>query len=76
MLLFQLYGIYLNDGRLRACHGRYLYPVVPFFLVALSVAVQRLRVPKWSLIVIVLLLSVMELEAFIVQVIPFYQGGV
>ncbi|MDD2466580.1 MAG: glycosyltransferase family 39 protein [Desulfobulbus sp.] len=76
VLLWTLYGIFLKDGWAHALHGRYLYPIVPFILVALGVAIQRLRIPGIVLIFFVTGLATMELEAFLLQVFPFYGGNV
>jgi len=76
ILLSQLYGIYVNEGRFGAIHGRYFYPVLPFLVMAVSVSVQRLYINKLSLVLLVFLLVLMEMESFIIQVLPFYEGGV
>ena len=72
VLLWQVYGIYLLDGRLRAIHGRYFYPVMPFMLAALAVSVYRLRIPGLLLAVLTAGLAIMELETFVLQALPFY----
>ena len=72
VLLWQVYGFYLLDGRLRAIHGRYFYPVMPFMLAALAVAVYRLRIPGLLLAVLTAGLAIMELETFVLQALPFY----
>ena len=72
VLMWQVYGIYLLDGRMRATHGRYFYPVVPFMLVALAVSVYRLRIPGLLLAVLTAGLAIMELETFVLQALPFY----
>ena len=76
VMMWQVYGIYLLDGRMRATHGRYFYPVVPFMLVALAVSVYRLRIPGLLLAVLTAGLAIMELETFVLQALPFYDSVV
>ena len=75
VLLWEVYGIYLKDGRLRATQGRYFYPIIPFFIAALSIVVKRFKIPAWLICGLVVALAVMELEVFVLQAIPFYLGG-
>jgi hypothetical protein len=72
VLMWQVYGFYLLDGRVRAAQGRYFYPVMPFMLAALAVAVYRLHIPGLLLAVLTAGLAIMELETFVLQALPFY----
>lgn len=74
-ILYQVYQLYILDGRLRGVQGRYFYPIVPLLLLCLSVAADRLRLPSWTVVLSVALLGFAELEAFLSQIIPFYAGG-
>ena len=75
IILYQVYGVYLVDGRLRAAHGRYFYPVIPILLLSISIAVLRLRVPAFFIAVVTLILAYVELETYLLQAIPFYLSG-
>ena len=75
VLLNEVYGLYLLSGRLRAIHGRYFYPVFPFFLAALSIVVHKLKIPVELVFSLVVILALLELDVFIWQTIPFYMGG-
>lgn len=72
VLFYELYGVYLLDGRLRATHGRYFYPVMPFILLSVAVAIKKIRFPKFILALLVVGLAVAEMHSFVVQAIPFY----
>lgn len=72
LLIWNLYNLYLLDGRLRAVHGRYFYPVVPFILAAIAISVKRMKISGLFLGSVVSILAIMELDAFILQALPFY----
>jgi hypothetical protein len=72
VLLLQIYQGYLLTGVPRGVQGRYLYPVMPLLLVALGVALQRLRVPYWLCLGLLVLLGLAFADAFIERVLPFY----
>lgn len=72
IMAWQIYVMYLLDGRLRATHGRYFYPIMPFLIVAFAIAVKRFNIPALIIAVSVVLLGIMELEAYVSQAIPFY----
>ena len=73
VLLYNVYEIYLSDGRMRATHGRYLYPVIPLMLICLTgIAAKRLRVPRWLFVLAAAALAYCELAAYLDQIIPFY----
>ena len=72
VLLYQVYTGFLQAGWLRGVQGRYFYPVLPLMLVALGLALQRLRVPTMLWAGVSLVLAVAFLNAFVTQVMPFY----
>lgn len=72
ILLHSLYEIYLLDGRMRATHGRYFYPVIPFILLSIAIALDKLKFPNILLAAIVVWLAIMEMQSFVIQAIPFY----
>jgi hypothetical protein len=76
ILLFQVYGAYLNHGWLRALHGRYFYPFIPFLLAAVAVMLVRFRIPAIVVCLVAILMALLELEAFLTQVIPFYYSRI
>jgi hypothetical protein len=69
------YELYLLDGRLRAIHGRYLYPVLPWLLLSLGVALAARPWGERLLLVAFPLLVLAETDAYINQVLPFIGGG-
>lgn len=76
VLSIQIYGIYLLDGRLRATHGRYLYPVMPWLLMSLCIALAARPWGERLLLIAFPLLVLAETDAYINQVLPFIGGGV
>jgi hypothetical protein len=72
ILLYEIYNIYLLDGRLRAAHGRYFYPVMPLLLLSVAIAIKKINIPLSILILFSTGLVVMELETCISQTLPFY----
>ena len=72
VLIYKLYLIYLNRGCLGAMHGRYFYPVIPSLLLFFSIALKRLKVPVSVIATCVFIMACMELEVFLLQVLPFY----
>ncbi|RWQ25278.1 glycosyltransferase family 39 protein [Mesorhizobium sp.] len=73
VLVEQIYSVSNVLGTLRATHGRYMYPVIPFLVLALGMLTKRFRILGVVSIVTVLLMSHFEIETFIVQVVPFYE---
>jgi hypothetical protein len=76
IVLYQVYGVYLWDGRLRATHGRYFFPVIPFLLLSIAISVKRLQISAVLIAIGAVTLAYMELETYILQAIPYYLGGV
>lgn len=75
VLLWKVYGFYVLDGRLRAIHGRYLFPLIPFMLAGLVVpALAALRWRVWPIVLVAMVLGATELHVFLDQVMPFYKG--
>jgi hypothetical protein len=72
VLLYQVYAGYLDAGWLRGVQGRYFYPVLPLMLLALGLALERLRVPTLLWLLVTGVLALAFLDAFVTQVIPFY----
>ena len=72
ILLYQIHQGFLINGWLRGVQGRYLYPVLPLLIVALAVALERIRVPTVFYLVVTAVLAMAFLDAFLGQVIPFY----
>jgi hypothetical protein len=72
VVLNQLYGIHLDDGRMRATHGRYFYPVFPALLLAVAMAFERLKVSPILPALGLLALAWLELSVFVGQTLPFY----
>jgi hypothetical protein len=75
ILLIQVYDLYLHDGRIRAAHGRYFYPVLPMLIASMAVALKGVRLPGWVCAAIVAGMAVAELESLLFQVLPFYSGA-
>ncbi|MCX7107422.1 MAG: hypothetical protein NTV66_07570 [Methylococcales bacterium] len=75
ILLSHVYGAYLEEGGLRAAHGRYFYPVIPIVLLSISIAVLRLRIPAFLIALVATILGYAELETYVLQAIPFYLSG-
>lgn len=75
ILVYKVYGAYFWTGQMRATHGRYFYPVIPVLLLSFAITLKRLRVPAAIIAVFAALMACMELEAFVLQAIPFYLGG-
>lgn len=71
VLFSQVYEYYLLDGRLRAMHGRYLYPVLPWLLISLCVALVEKAWAERLLLAIFVLLTFAEVDAYTNQVLPF-----
>lgn len=70
-LLINIHGIYLLDGRLRATHGRYLYPAIPWLIVAFALAIKRISWSRGAMVVIFIALVMAEVDAYMNQVLPF-----
>ncbi|MCV2875541.1 glycosyltransferase family 39 protein [Rhodobacteraceae bacterium XHP0102] len=75
VVIVNIYEFYLLDGRLRATHGRYFYPVVPWLLVSLSLALSGRVWGKRLLMLAFPMLVLAETDAYINQVLPFIGGG-
>lgn len=71
ILVIQIYGIYLLDGRLRATHGRYLYPVIPWLIVSCALAIKNYAWANGILFVIFVAVVLAEVDSYINQVLPF-----
>ncbi|MBM9519513.1 glycosyltransferase family 39 protein [Desulforhopalus vacuolatus] len=72
ILLYEVYNIYLLDGRMRAIQGRYFYPVIPLLLLSIAIAIKKMNIPLSLLILFSAGLVVMELETCVLQTLPFY----
>lgn len=72
VLLYQIYQGYILAGVPRGVQGRYLYPVLPLLLVALGLALERLRVHATVCLAVLVLLGLGFADAFIERVLPFY----
>jgi len=75
IVLYEVYGVYLWDGRLRATHGRYFYPIIPLVLLSAAIVLMRMRIPAIIVAVVAAVLAYMELETFLFQALPLYLGG-
>jgi len=71
-LLQPLYKAYLMDGRMRATHGRYFYPVTPFIILSFAIAVYNLRINRTFLFFGVIGLAIMEWYSYLLLIIPFF----
>jgi hypothetical protein len=72
VLLQSIYKIYLFDGTLRATHGRYFYPVLPYLFIALCIAVGDRKKMTPFLFGCVALAAFLEFYIYNTQVLPFY----
>lgn len=73
---FQVYQLYLNDGRLRATHGRYFYPLFSFLLIGLIYPIIELLKNKSKFFLLTaIILCFVEFLTFTKQVFPFYNLG-
>ena len=75
VVLIQIYETHLLDGRLRATHGRYFYPVLPWLLLSLSLALAGRAWGERLLMFAFPLMVLAEVDAYISQVLPFIGGG-
>lgn len=75
VVLVQIYGVHLLDGRLRATHGRYFYPVLPWLLLSLSLALAGRAWGERLLMLAFPLMILAEVDAYLNQVLPFIGGG-
>ena len=75
ILVYKVYGAYFWTGQMRATHGRYFYPVIPVLLLSFAITLKRLHVPAVIIAIFAVLMACMELEAFVLQAIPFYLDG-
>ncbi|RUU82521.1 glycosyltransferase family 39 protein [Mesorhizobium sp. M7A.F.Ca.MR.362.00.0.0] len=73
VLVEQIYSLSNALGQLRASHGRYMYPVIPFLVLAFGMLTKRSRALGAVSILVVLIMAYFEIETFIVQVVPFYE---
>ncbi|MDB4542867.1 glycosyltransferase family 39 protein [bacterium] len=72
VVLYQTYGIYLDVGYPRGIQGRYFYPIVPLLISSFTIALSRLQISGNLVAMGVVLLACAELQAFLNQIIPFY----
>jgi hypothetical protein len=75
IIFFQIYEIYLKLGQLRAIHGRYFYPVLPWLLASVSLAFAHLVWGQRLLILLFIILIIAETDAYINQVLQFFARG-
>ena len=75
IVLREVYGMYLLDGRMRATWGRYLYPVAPLLFAGVCVAVRDFKIRAGILLLLAVLLAYFEMDTFLGQVIPFYTNA-
>lgn len=74
VVTFQTYQLYLTDGRLRATHGRYFYPLLAFILIGLLYPITNLIKKKYKLFLLIgILFCLLEFLTFTNQVFPFYK---
>lgn len=73
-LVWKVYGGYLKTGHMVAVHGRYMFVLIPMYVVVMSLLVSEVRY-KAFVFIVPLLMIYAELSTFIGQVIPFYKGG-
>jgi hypothetical protein len=77
VFLYQLWGVYLQDGRMRATQGRYLFPLIPLMLLAAYIPlVHFFKKRKAGLVVaLALIMSLLEASVYLTQAFPFYEKG-
>jgi len=73
--IYSIKGLYEIYHVMRATHGRYWFPLIPFLVIAYIYPFYREFSPsKWIQMSIILLFSSLELLFYVTTVIPFYQG--
>lgn len=73
VITWKLYGIYLLDGRMRATHGRYFYPLIAMLMIGVFMPVLKYLKPKRSaMLFVVIILIVLESMTIFRQAIPWY----
>src|SRR5690606_6049823 len=61
ILGYEVYNLSLLDGRMRATHGRYTYPVIPLFILVTGIAASKLKILRYGSWTGVVLLAILEL---------------
>ncbi|WP_195161642.1 glycosyltransferase family 39 protein [Mesorhizobium sp. NBSH29] len=72
VLLIEIFEVSQTLGTMRATNGRYLYPVVPFALIAFGIAAAQWRAIRICATPAVILMAYLEMETYLSQVVPFY----
>ncbi|MEX2608189.1 MAG: hypothetical protein WD708_12675, partial [Kiritimatiellia bacterium] len=72
--VWKLYGVYIQQHRFGAIHGRYFFPLIPLGVIGILYPATRLirgRIPP--VIVVVMAAGIAELGTFLLQVLPHYR---
>jgi hypothetical protein len=75
VVFLQIYQYYLVDGRLRATHGRYFYPVLPWIITSFSLILVDRVWGERLLMLFFPVLVIAETDAYISQILPFIGGS-
>jgi len=75
MIIFnEVYKLYLSDGQVRACHGRYFYPLISIMMTGIFIPVLTLlkQYATYFFLLLALLMAYVEMSVFLTEVLPFY----
>lgn len=75
VVLYEVYEIYLFDGRMRATHGRYFYPLIGLFCVFFSfIGIMLPRVANYIFPLMAICFVALEGYVWFFNSIPFFRG--